>query len=71
MGVIFGELDPCRKLTLLKTEETRRVLKPKLRRLGSDEEGLKNRGLRNWRRKSQDRELWRTNLEEAKVHQEL
>ena len=71
MGVIVGELDPCRKLTLLKTEETRLVLKPKLRRLGSDAEGLKNKGLRNWRRKSQARELWRTILEESTVHQEL
>jgi hypothetical protein len=35
------------------------------------EEDLKNMDVRNWRRKSQDREQWRTNLEEAKVDQEL
>jgi hypothetical protein len=57
MGEIFGELDPCRKLTLLKPEGTRRVIKPILRRLDSDEEDLKNKGMRKWRRKSQDREL--------------
>ena len=44
---------------------------PNLRRLETDEEDLKNKGVRNWRRKSQDRELWRTILEEAKVHREL
>jgi hypothetical protein len=59
MGKIFGALDPCRKLSLLKTEETLRAVKPKLRRLESDEEDLKNKGVRNWTRKSQDRELWR------------
>jgi len=43
------ELDPCRKLTLLKTEGTR-VGKPKLRWLESVEKDLKNMGMRNWRR---------------------
>jgi hypothetical protein len=28
-------------------------------------------GMRNWRRKSQDREQWRTILEEATVHRRL
>jgi len=69
MGEIFGELNPCEKVTLLKTEGTRSVVKPKLRRLESDEEDLKNKGVRNWRQQSQDRELWRTILEEAKVYQ--
>jgi len=71
IGEIFGELDPCRKLTTLKQEGTRRVVEPNLRLLESDEEDLNNKGVRNWRRKSQDRELWRTILEETKVHQEL
>jgi hypothetical protein len=65
------ELDPCRKLTDLEKEGTRRVGKPKLRWLESVEEDLKNMDLRNWRRKSQDREQWRAILEEAKLHQEL
>jgi hypothetical protein len=44
--------------------------KPNLRRLESDEEYLKNKGARNWSQKSQDRKLWKTILEEAKVYQE-
>ena len=50
------KLDPCRKLTLLKPEDAQRIGKPKLRWLESVEEDLKKMGLRNWRRKSQDRE---------------
>jgi len=65
------ELDPYRKLTDLQQEGTRRVGKPKLRWLESAEEDLKNMDLRNWIRKSQDREQWRAILEDAKVHQEL
>jgi hypothetical protein len=41
------ELDPCRKLTVLKPEGTRRLGKPKLRWLESFEEDLKNMGVRN------------------------
>ena len=50
---VFGTqvLDPCGKLTLLKPVGTRRVGKPKLRRLKSVEEDPKNMGLRNWRHK--------------------
>jgi hypothetical protein len=48
------KLDPCRKLTLLKLESTRRFGKPKLRWLESVEENLKKMGVRNWRCKSQD-----------------
>jgi len=62
---------PCRKLTLLKPEGTRHVRKPKLSWPDSIEEDLKNMGVRNWRHKSQDLELWRTILEEAMVDQEL
>jgi len=64
------ELDPCRKLTVLKPEGTQRVGKPKLKWLESVEGELKN-FLSNWRSKSQDREQWRTVLEEATVHQGL
>jgi len=53
LGQVFRmqELDPCRKLTVLKPEGTRRVGKPKLRWTESVEEDLKKKGLRNWRRK--------------------
>ena len=68
---IMRELDPCIKLTIPKPEGTRRVGKPRLRWLESVEEDLKNIGVRNWKRKSQDREQWWTIVEEAKVHQGL
>ena len=57
-------------LHLLKPEGTRRVEKSKLRWLESVEKDQKM-GVRNWRRKSQDRAQWMTILEEVKVHQGL
>ena len=53
MGQLFRmqELDPCRKLTVLEPEGTRRVGKPQLMWLESVEEDLKNTGLRNCRSK--------------------
>ena len=65
------ELDPCRKLIVLKPEGIRRVGKPKLRWSESVEEDLKNMGVRNWRCNQQDREQWKTILEEADVNQGL
>ena len=52
LGHLFRmqEVGPCRKLTVLKPEGTT-VGKPKLRCLESVEEGLKNVGIRTWRRK--------------------
>jgi len=73
LGHVFRmqELDPCRKLTLLKPEGTQHVGKPRLRWFESVEEYLQNMGVRNWRRKSQDQELWRKILVQAKIHQGL
>jgi hypothetical protein len=53
LGHLFRmqELDPCRKLTLLKPGGNGHVGKPKLRRLESVREDLKKKALRNWRRK--------------------
>jgi hypothetical protein len=65
------ELDRCRKSTVLKSEGTGRVGKPNLTWLESGEEGLQKMAARNWRKKQQDREQWRTILDEAEVHQEL
>jgi len=59
------------KLSLLKPEGTRRLGITKLRWRESGEEDLKNMGLRKWRRKSQDREQWRTTFVEAKFHHGL
>jgi len=44
------EMDPCRKLTVLKAQGTRHVGKPKLKWLESVEEDLEKMGVRNWRR---------------------
>jgi hypothetical protein len=65
------EVDPCRKLTLYRPEGTRRVGKPRARWLESVETGLRKMGVKNWRRKAQDREQWRTILKGAKVHRGL
>jgi hypothetical protein len=64
-------LDPCKKLTLYKPEGTRRVRKPRARWLESVETDLRKTGVKNWRRKAQDRQQWETILKEAKVHQGL
>jgi hypothetical protein len=45
------ELDPCRKLSVLKLEGNRHVGKPEMRWLESIEEDLKKMGVRNWGRK--------------------
>jgi hypothetical protein len=73
LGHLFRmqELGPCRKLTLYKLEGTRRVRKPRARWLESVETDLKKMGIKNWRRKTQDRTQWTTILKEAKVHQGL
>jgi hypothetical protein len=65
------ELDPCRKLTLLKPEGTQCLGKPKLRWLEPVEEHLKKMALRKWGHMSQDQEEWRMILEGTKVHQDL
>ena len=65
------ELDPCRKIILLKPEGTQHVGKPRLRWFESVEEDLKNMGVRNWRRKSQDQEQWKAILVQAKVDRGL
>jgi hypothetical protein len=63
-GVVVT-LDPCRKLSVLTPEGS------KLRWLESAEEDLKNMGVRNWRRKAEDREQGTAIVEEAKVHKGL
>jgi hypothetical protein len=70
---IFGMqlLEPCGKITVFKPVGTRRVGKPKFRRLKSVEEDPKNMGARNWGSESQDREQWRTIFEKTRIHQGL
>jgi hypothetical protein len=73
LGHLFRmqELDPCRELTLYKAEGTRRVGKPRARWLESVETDLRKMGVKNWRRKAQDRKQCRTILKKAKIHQGL
>jgi hypothetical protein len=73
LGQLFRmqQLDPWRKLTLHQPESIRRVGKPRERWLESVETDLRKMAIKNWRRKTQDREQWRTILKEAKVHQGL
>jgi hypothetical protein len=73
LGHLFRmqELNPCRKLPLHKPEGTRQVDRPAIRWLDSVEEDLKTMGFRNWRRKSQDQDQWRTIVKGAEVHHGL
>jgi hypothetical protein len=64
------ELDPAESL-LFFNQKALDVWENKLRWLESVAEDIKNIGVKNWRRKSQDREQWREILEEAKVHRAL
>jgi hypothetical protein len=67
LGQLFTiqEQNPCSKLMLHKPEGTRRVEKPGIRWLDSVEGYAKKMGVRNWRRKSQDRDQWRAVVKEA------
>lgn len=39
-----------------------------IRWVGSVEEDMKTMDIRNWRRKSQDRDQWSSIIKEAKIH---
>jgi hypothetical protein len=58
------EQNTCRKLTLHKPEGTRLVGRPAIRWLDSVGD-LKTVGFRNWRRKSQDQDLWQAIINET------
>jgi hypothetical protein len=64
-------VEPLQEVTLHKPEGTRRVGIPAIRWLDSVEEYFQTMGLRNWRRKPQDRDQWRVIVKEAKVHRGL
>jgi hypothetical protein len=63
-----NEISPCRKLTFSKPQGTRRAGRPSLRWLDSVEKDLRLLGIRGWKTKALDRNLWRRILEEAKTH---
>jgi hypothetical protein len=61
------EQNPGMKLTLHKPEGTGRVSRLAVRWLDSVEENLKTIGVRNWRRKSQDRDQESATVKEVEV----
>jgi hypothetical protein len=63
--------NPCKKLTLHKTESTRRLEGPAFRWLDSVEEDLKKMVIRSWRRKLQNGDQWTGIIKGAKVHRGL
>jgi ribosome recycling factor len=72
LGHFLGmqEQNPSRKLTIHTPEATQRVRRPAVRWLDSVED-LRAMGIRNWRRKSQERYQWRAIVKEAEVHRGL
>jgi hypothetical protein len=61
------EQNPCRKLTLHKPEGNRRLGRPAIRWLDSDEKYVKKMDIRNWTRNIQVRDKWRAIVKEVKV----
>jgi hypothetical protein len=57
----------CKKITLDKPEGRRRVRRPNLRWIGGVTKDAKRLGIRNWRIKARDRDVWRRLLESAKT----
>jgi hypothetical protein len=58
---------PCKKITLDKPEGRRRVGRPNLRWLDGVTKDAERLGVRNWRIKARDRDVWRRLLESAKT----
>jgi hypothetical protein len=58
---------PCKKITLDKAEGRRRVGRPNLRWMDGVTKDAERFGVRNWRIKARDRDVWRRLLESAKT----
>jgi hypothetical protein len=58
---------PCKKITLDKPEGRRRVGRPNLRWMDGVTRGAERLGVRNWRIKARDRDVWKRLLESAKT----
>jgi hypothetical protein len=65
------EQNTCRELTLHETGDIRRLGRPAFGWLDSVEEDLKKMIVTNLRRKSQDRDQWRSIVKEARVQHGL
>jgi hypothetical protein len=58
---------PCKKITVDKLEGRRRVGRPNLRWMDGGTKDAERLGVRNWRIKARDRDVWRRLLESAKT----
>ena len=67
----MSERDIPKRLTFSETWGHRRQGRPELRWLDGVTDDLTKTGVRNWRRKAQDRDTWRKIVEKAKAHLEL
>ena len=65
------EENPVKKLTLLRTEGSRRAGIPKLRWLDGVEEDLRTLGIRGWRRRALDLDRWKEVLIAARAQNGL
>jgi hypothetical protein len=70
LGHLTGanETSSCRKLTFSKPESTMKAGRPGLGWLDSVEKDLRILGLRGWKTKALNRNLWRRTMEKAKTH---
>ena len=64
----MSEENPVKKLTLLRPEGSRRAGRPKLRWLEKD---LRTLGIRGWRRRALDRDIWKEVLTAARAQNGL
>ena len=65
------EENPVNKVTLLRTEGSRRAGRPKLRWLDGVEEDLRTLGIRGWRRRALDGDRWKEVLTAARAQNGL
>jgi hypothetical protein len=58
---------PCKKITLDEQKDRRRVGRPNLSWMDGVTKDAERLGVRNWRIKARDRNVWRRLLESAKT----
>jgi hypothetical protein len=58
---------PCKKITMDKPEGRRRVGRPNLRWMDGVMKDAERLGIRNWRIKARDRDVWMRLLESTKT----
>jgi hypothetical protein len=69
--VRMEENSPCKKITFLQPEGSRKKGRPKLRWLDSVLKDIKLLEVETWWKKARDRNIWRRIIKEAKVHKGL